>query len=210
MGGMSSQIIWKQTWNPAVEAILRQALTSQRCTLRELPSQEWDASTATIGGIRDYKTSYLAAASDSWSSVMLHLNTLVAEPVAAELSRLTNGPAIALLEYDQAAWGYCLFESGKLLDRFWSLPDVVETPAEECFGSVPTVARVFGIPAESIAPYIRHVTEDDYQIKAFEDDEFALGDHWVRVDFMRRLGIPYPNPGQVAGGRFVQIEEGRR
>ena len=210
MGGMSSQIIWKQAWSPDAESVLRQALASQRCTLRELPSQQWDASAATIGGIRDHKTSYLAPASGSWSSVMLHLNTLVAEPVAAELSRLTSGPAIAVLEYDQAAWGYCLFESGKLLDRFWSLPDAVETPPEECVGSVPTVARVFGVSAESITPYIRHVTEDDYETKAFDDDEFALGDHWVRVDFMRRLGIPYPSPGQVAGGRYVQIEETRR
>ena len=141
---------------------------------------------------------------------MLHLNTLAAEPVAAELSRLTGGPAIAVLEYDQAAWGYCLFESGKLLDRFWSLPGAVETPPEECLGSVPTVARVFGVPAESITPYIHYVTEDDYETKAFDDDEFALGDHWVRVDFMRRLGISYPSPGQVANGRYVQIEERRR
>lgn len=141
---------------------------------------------------------------------MLHLNSLVAEPVAAELSRLIGGPAIAVLEYDQAAWGYTLFESGELRDRFWSLPDTVETPPEECAGSVEAVARAFGVPVESITPYIRHVTEDDYETKAFDDDEFALGDHWVRVDFMRRLSIPYPSPGQVAGGRYVQIQEARR
>jgi hypothetical protein len=141
---------------------------------------------------------------------MLHLNSLVAEPVAAELSRLISGPAIAVMEYDQAAWGYTLFESGQLRDRFWSLPDVVETPPDECAGSVDAVALAFGVPAESITPYIRHVTEDDYETKVFDDDEFALGDHWVRVDFMRRLGIPYPSPGLVAGGRYVQIQEARR
>ena len=210
MGGMSSQIIWKQAWSPDAESVLRQALASQHCSVRELSSQQWEASTAAIGGVRDHMTSYLAPASGSWSSVMLHLNTLVAEPVAAELSRLISGPAIAVMEYDQAAWGYCLFESGALLDRFWSLPDAVETPPEECIGSAQTVARVFGVPAESIAAYIRHVTDADYETKAFDDDEFALGDHWVRVDFMRRLGIPYPSPGQVAGGRYVQIQEARR
>jgi hypothetical protein len=141
---------------------------------------------------------------------MLHLNTLVAEPVAANLSRLASGSAIVFLEYDQTAWGYCLFEGGELLDRFWSLPDVVETPPEDCVGNAATVARVFGVSAESITPYIRHVTEDDYETNAFHDDEFALGDHWVRADFMRRLGIPYPSPGEVAGGRYVQIQEARR
>lgn len=210
MGGMSSQIIWKQAWSPDAESVLRQALASLACSLRELSSQRWESSTATIGGIRDHMTSYLAPVASSWSSVMLHLNSLVAEPVAAELSRLTSGPAIAVLEYDQAAWGYSLFESGELLDRFWSLPDAVETPPEECVGSAPTVARVFGVSPESISPYIRHVEEADFDTKAFADDEFTLDDHWVRVDFMRRLGIPYPSPGQVGGGRYVQIQEARR
>lgn len=210
MGGMSSQILWKQTWSADAESVLRQALTSQKCSVRELSSQQWDASTATIGGIRDHMTSYLAPASASWSSVMLHLNSLVAEPVAAELSRLTGGSAIAVLEYDQATWGYTLFESGEMRDRFWSLPEAVETPPDECAGCVDAVARAFGVPAESITPYIRHVKESDYDTKAFADDEFTLGDHWVRVDFMRRLGIPYPNPGQVTGGRYVQIQEARR
>jgi hypothetical protein len=153
-------------------------------------------------------TSYLAPASADWSSVMLHLNTLVGEQLAAELSRLVVGPAIVFLEYDQAAWGYCLFESGTLLDRFWSIPDAVETPPEECAGSVAGVSRVFGVAADSIAPYIRHVT--DFDAKAFGEDEFALGDHWVRVDFMRRLGLTYPSPGQVAEGRHVKIEEASR
>ena len=111
---------------------------------------------------------------------MLHLNTLIGEPVASELSRLVAAPAIVFLEYDQAAWGYCLFEGGALLDRFWSIPDAVETPPDACAGSVPVVSRVFGVAADSIFPYIRHVT--DYDAKAFDGDEFTLGDHWVRVD----------------------------
>jgi hypothetical protein len=209
MGGLSSQIIWKQAWNPDAESVLGQALGSQHCSLRELSSQRWDASTATIGGVRDHMTSYLAP-SGSWSSVMLHLNSLVAEPVAAEISRLIGAPAIAVLEYDQAAWGYTLFESGELRDRFWNLPDAVEMPPEECVGSVDTVARAFGVPTEAITPYIRHVAKTDCETKAFAEDEFTLGDHWVRVDFMRRLGVPYPDPGQVAGGRYVQIQEPRR
>ena len=139
---------------------------------------------------------------------MLHLNSLLGEQLASELSRLIAGPAIVFLEYDQAAWGYSLFDRGSLLDRFWSIPDVVETPPQECAGSVPVVSHVFCVAAESVAPYICHVT--DFDAKAFDEDQFKLGDHWVRVDFMRRLGLAYPSPGQVAGGRHVKIEESRR
>ncbi len=210
MGGMSSQIIWRQAWSPSAESMLRQALASQQCSIHELSSQQWDASTATIGGIRDHKASYLAPASPSWSSVMLHLNSFAAEPVAAELSRLIDGPAIAIFEYDQATWGYTFFERGELTDRFWSFPDVVETPPEECAGNAALLARAFGASPESITPYLRHISESDYETKAFDDDKFTLGDHWVRVDFMRRLGISYPSPGRVAGGRYVQIQEARQ
>src|SRR4051812_22139938 len=145
MGGMSSQIIWKQAWSLDAESMFRRALASQDCSIRELPSQQWEASTATIGGIRDHMVSYLAPAAASWTSVMLHLNSLAAEPVAAELSRLISRPTIAILEYNQATWGYTLFERGELLDRFWSLPDAVEMPPEDCAGSAVVVARAFGI-----------------------------------------------------------------
>jgi hypothetical protein len=41
--------------------------------------------------------------------------------------------------------------------------------------------------------------------KVIPDDQFSLGDHWVRVDFMRRLGLQYPTPGATAGGRYILI-----
>jgi hypothetical protein len=175
--------------------------------MSELSSQEWDSKTASIGGVRDIKTSYLAPASDTWSSAMLHLGSLLGEPLAAELSRLTGGPAIAMLEYDQDTWGYCLFDSGTLLDRFWSVPEAVDTAPEECVGNAEAVYSAFGVSPDLVAPYIRHVTEVEHGLKAFDDDEFTLGDHWVRVDFMRRLGLTYPAPGQTAGGRYVKIDE---
>ena len=66
---------------------------------------------------------------------------------------------------------------------------------------------VFAVPLEMVAPYVQHVENLDPESKAFDDDEFTLGDHWVRVDFMRRLGLLYPNPGKVPGGRYVRIDE---
>ncbi len=207
---MSSQVIWKQTWNSEAESTLEQALTSQSCSIKELSSQQWDPKTSTIGGVRDYMTSYVSPASPAWSSVILHLNSFIGEPIAADLSRIANGPSIVLLEYDQAAWGYTLFEGGKLLNRFWNIPERVETPPEECRGDVASLCSVFGVRPEAIAPYVRHVAPADNEAKAFPEDEFTIGDHWVRVDFLKRLGLNYPSLGNTAGGRHIKIEEPRR
>ena len=127
--------------------------------------------------------------------------------MAADLSRLTSGPAIVLFEYDQDTWGYSLFDGGTLIDRFWSVPEAVDVPPDECAGNAEVVSSTFGVPLETIAPYVRAVTEAEQGVKAFEDDQFTLSDHWVRVDFMRRLGLSYPPPGRAAGGRYVKIDE---
>lgn len=175
--------------------------------MSELSSQVWDSKTASIGGVRDVKTSYLAPASDTWSSALLHLDSLLGEPLAAELSRLTGGPAIAIFEYDQDTWGYGLFDCGTLLDQFWSVPKAVDMAPEKCAGNPEAVHLVFGVSPDLVAPYLRHITQAEHDLKAFDDDEYTLGDHWVRVDFMRRLGLSYPAPGRTAGGRHVKIEE---
>src|SRR4051812_42842752 len=104
MGGMSSQVMWRQSWGAEAEATLRRALGAQRCRVQELPSQDWDQATSTIGRVRDRDATYLAPAAPGWSSAMLALNTLIAEPLAAELSRQIDGPSIAFLEYHQATW----------------------------------------------------------------------------------------------------------
>ncbi len=204
---MSTQLLWKQPLSPEAESTLLRALAAHGCSMRELPSQQWNSKTASIGGIRDVDTTYLAPASDMWSSAMLHLGSVRGEPLAEELSRLIGGPAIVLFEYDQDTWGYTLFDSGALLDRFWSVPAAVDVSEDECAGNFEVVSSAFGVPSDLIAPYIRHITEFDQGAKAFEDDEFTLSDHWVRVDFMRRLGLTYPAPGEAAGGRFVKIDE---
>lgn len=207
MGGMSCQVVWSQPWDGKAESVLRNALSSIGCALRELPSQQWDPDTATIGGIRDYQTSYVAPASGTWSSVMLHLDSLCAEPLASELSRVA-GNAIVFMEYDQATWGYCILEKGSPRDRFWSVPETVDADPSECKGDVAVICALFDVSSESVAPYLRHPDAAvGFDSKAFEDDEFDLRDHWVRCDFMRRLGLTYPGPGRTDGGRHVHIVE---
>ena len=205
--GMSSQVLWQQTLEPNGRSTLEQALAVIRCTVHELPSQEWESSTGTIGGIRDSRASYLSPASPTWSSVLLHLNSLVAEPLAQELSRLSGGLGLAVLEYDQDAWGYVLFKDGSLLDQFWNIPEAVEVEPEDYRGHADVVSSAFAVPLETVRPYLRRMTDDSSTEKAFDDDKFELGNHWVRVDFMRRLRLNYPHPGQTVGGRYLRIEE---
>jgi hypothetical protein len=86
MGGMSSHIIWRQRYDGAADLTLARALATLQCEVRELPSQQWNAETASIGGVRDYQCSYVSPAAPEWSSVLLHLDSLIGERLAAELS----------------------------------------------------------------------------------------------------------------------------
>ena len=188
MSGMSSHVMWQEIFNPGAELTLAKALAAQRPTADELASQQWDAKSATIGGVRDYMTSFLAPASGSWSSLRLNLNSLIAEPVAAELSRLTGAPAIVFQGDDEAAWGYSLFSGGSLLERFWSVPAVAEMSPPECAAASQRSVPPLAFDHSRWLPRFATSREADDERKAFEDDEFPLGDHWLRVDFMRRLG----------------------
>jgi hypothetical protein len=203
---MSSHVVWRQRYDTAADIALTQALATLQCEVRELPSQQWDARTSSIGGVRDSQCSYLSPAAPEWSSVLLHLNALIGERLAAELSRLTSAPSIVLSEDDQTTWGYALFLDGAESDSFWSVPEIVGVDGDAVRGTPSLVSQVFGVPESTVAPYLQHLSAEPPDTpKVFPDDEFALSDHWVRVDFMRRLGLQYPAPGETAGGRHIQI-----
>jgi hypothetical protein len=59
------------------------------------------------------------------------------------------------------------------------------------------LASALDVSPQVIQPYLADVDAlPDPAAKAQADDEFALGDIWVLVDFWRRLGIAYPTPPQ--------------
>jgi len=130
MSGASSQVIWRQSYDTEADSALRRVLATLGCEVHELPSQQWDTRTASIGGVPDHQCSYFAPAAAEWSSVLLHHDALICEQLASELSKVTSVPCITFAESDQAAWGYTLFLGGAEADRFWSVPEVVdEDPA---------------------------------------------------------------------------------
>lgn len=205
MGGSSSQMIWRQTWGVEAEETLRQTLAAYDCAMHELPNQQWDSAALTIGGVRDYKLTYLSPAAAEWSSAILHLGSSLASEFTAEISRSIWGPCIVFFDFEQDMWGYELFFDGVLADRFWDRPGILSLAARDYRGDAERLARTFAVRAEAVAPYLKHMENEDGE-KAFPDDEFPLGDPWVRVDFMRRLGLIYPELGERGVGRYVQIK----
>jgi hypothetical protein len=201
MSGTSSHVIWRQPWSSEADSQLRSALAVCGVEAHNLPTQAWNPKTATISGIRDYKLCNIGPAGHSWSSALLHLNSELGESLARELSW---GPArIAFLfkEYEQTTWGYVLFEDGSEADRFWSEPEELGEDRIQAEGDADIVAVALGIPASIISPYLEL---EPGHTKAYPDDRYFLDDHWVRVDFMRRIGIDYPN---VQTNRWVYIRE---
>jgi hypothetical protein len=204
MSSASNQLFWK---SPDPEGTLRGALAKVDARVQELPSQQWEPKAATIGGIRDHQLCCLAPDESAWSSLLLHLNSQLAEPLAAALSMATGTPVIAFYEFDQSAWGFDVYDKGQSVARFWNRPEVVEEDPRSLAVDPNVIAAKFGVGVEDVAPYLKHLAPDaDDPGKAFPADEFSLGDHWVRCDFMRRLGLRYPNPGEP-GTRHVLIKE---
>jgi len=200
----SSHISWKSA---EPERTLHNALKSLRCRILELDSQSWESGNSTIAGIRDVDLCNLAPNPDGWSFLMLHLYSQLGERLSKEMSKSTLTPAIVFHEYDQDAWGFVIFEKGKQVGRFWNRPEVVEEESQNCTIQPELVAKSFGVPVESVSRYLRNLDADaDDENRAFDDDEYRLGNHWVRCDFMRRLGLRYVSPGEP-GSRHLLIKE---
>jgi hypothetical protein len=197
---ISTQICWKQPWGSDALALLRVTGMSLGLVVKELASQEWNPATATIDGIRDVDLSYIGAAGDAWTFFHLPLDAKFSDVFAVNLSTTQANPIIEFHEYYDTCWGYRLIKKGIAIDYFVNEPFVLEEEPSRCFGSADMIARVFKVPQRLVAPYIRHLAVDeDLSMKAHPDDEYPLSNHWVRVDFMRRLGIRYLDPSAGKG-----------
>ena len=119
------------------------------------------------------------------------------ERLAEALSRETGRPVLLLYIYDDDFWGYFFCEDGVILDQFMPIPEYFsDDPAEavNAPGNAALIAERFHVPAETVAPYLTSWALDDLDgaEKAFEADEFPYGDCWQMVDFMAKLGWPWP------------------
>ena len=191
----SAMIFWK-TKSADSEIELKKVLTDLSIDYRDLDSQTWNSETSMIGGIRDYKLSRITVDSNSWTSLMLHLNSSLIDIISQRLSKLTDSPVIVFLEYDQDAWGYCLYQKGQLIDNFWNNHLTVDLQIDKCTADIDLISNKFQVDKELIKLYLIDIANKEDLGKVNENDEFELDNHWVRTDFMEKLGLHYPESGK--------------
>lgn len=101
-------------------------------------------------------------------------------------------------------WIYELYVAGELKDHFNTIPEYWAELNDEDKASWKGDASVLAAhwrEARAVSAYLINWHEDvdeeaymdvDNEIKAYPDDEFAIGDCWQLTDFLRKLGTPYP------------------
>ena len=117
-------------------------------------------------------------------------------PEECQFQQFPKGVSILLNDH---FWGYCFYDKGEVLDVFTPLPDYFETASEkdrrESSGNSGIIASYFDIEEDSIKNYLVSwedlIMEDDFEARAYADDECGQCDCWQMVDFMRKLGFPY-------------------
>lgn len=114
------------------------------------------------------------------------------------LSEDLHRPVLLLYIYDEDQWGYYFYENGKELDIFSPVPDYFQEVSEEArkrvAGNPSVISKYFHVREEDIKNYLIFWTEDvldEDEKKAYEEDEYAIGDCWQMADFMKKIGFPY-------------------
>lgn len=117
---------------------------------------------------------------------------------SAALSVETGKPVFSFHIHDGDFWMFILFVSGEPVVQFNPVPDYWETldPADRAAWlpkATDLAPYLPGVDISLLAPYLVEWKLDDEPEKACQDDEFERID-WQVVDFMRRLGLVYPEP----------------
>jgi hypothetical protein len=103
--------------------------------------------------------------------------------------------------HDGDLWMYVLYVDGKDVDRFNPDPEywgeLSDEERRKWAGNAEVLAQYWnGIRAEDVSRYLTTWDpEDPNPLKAYPDDEFSIGSDWQVVDFMKKLGLIYPDPG---------------
>jgi len=101
--------------------------------------------------------------------------------------------------YDGDFWEHLFCANKEELHLFCSVPDYwgdeeSEGAQQEYKIDPEKMCKHLNVDPGAIKPYLVNAGQLEGEEKAFEQDEFELGDFWVFTDFWRRLGITYPDP----------------
>jgi hypothetical protein len=147
----------------------------------------------------------VVAAADDRVTVLYPGNFFDWDEASAELSQRLQKPVFSLHIHDGDFWMYQFFDKGESIDQFNPMPEYWEELEEDerdaWGGDADLVAqRIPGLSADKIAAYLvlwgDDVLESDLQTKAYPGDKFGYGSDWQLVDFMNKLGLPFPTGDQ--------------
>ncbi len=117
--------------------------------------------------------------------------------VCRELSLRMHCIVSTIHVYADDYWTHVLFDQGRLLDRFASMPncfaDDAKAPGlrQRWAGNADVISQALSLSASQISPYL--VTIGDTEMgKAFPEDEHELTNFWVFTDFWAKIKIHYP------------------
>lgn len=115
------------------------------------------------------------------------------------LSEELDHPVMSCFIYDGDFWGYSLYDNGAELDNFNPIPDYFEDVSEkerqQMAGNSHLIAEYFNVEESKIKNYLQEWTDElldsEEKLRAYEDDEFCIGEDWQMADFMKAIGFPY-------------------
>lgn len=115
------------------------------------------------------------------------------DELAETLSARLEAPALAVTMLEETVWRYAFYVRGGILDCFVNWPQEEELDAG---GDAAALAEHWpGAKAELLAPYLvdhRRFAHVELAVPTWPDDEFPRWSGWQFADFLRRLGLPYP------------------
>ncbi|MEM7272721.1 MAG: hypothetical protein AAF547_06550 [Actinomycetota bacterium] len=137
-----------------------------------------------------------------------------ADDAARFLSQALGCATLTISVHDGDLWSYVLFDRGHPRHRFSTIPDYFEDddggPRSTSGDAVELAAQLPNVPVERIERYLRPWTADDDGTRAYPEDEFTVGDVWQFTDFLRAIGLDWPDDGDGAAGRSYRLTTERR
>lgn len=121
-----------------------------------------------------------------------------ADDASRRLSKQLKTAVFSLHIHDGDLWMLFCYENGKNVAWSNSHPDYwfdLEVAEQaRCVGDAAVIARLANLPMESIQNYfvLRNHEESLPAGKAYESDEYENCDPWQMLDFMRRVGLVFP------------------
>ncbi len=196
-----TQVFWRQPWGPPALESLRHILESLGLTLRDLPSQALDLHSGTVGGVPITACAFRAPAGPAWSCLHLPGGSSLGERLAEAVVQHTGQPALVVSEHQQTEWTFSLYSTSHPVQHFRS---GTEAPHRESLCSA--LSEILQTSTEPFAFYLEPLPSDaEPDARAYPDDLFPLRNPWVRIDFLRAIGIIYPIPAQTQYGVFCLL-----